>query len=245
MKLIRKILYKILGMKLFISLVSRIYLFLVNAGFLKSKYPELFHLEKIVKPGFTSVDIGANVGYYSFFMSKYSGKQGRVYAVEPIPLFAGIWKKNVRRTRIDNLTMLPYALGGENKTVQMGIPERDGVLHHGMTKITSTADEKYLKFFDVEMKIPDELFSQIEKIDFIKCDVEGYEFFVFSNMLKTLEKQRPLIQTELSGKENREKVFDLLVSKGFKPAILKNGAFCSINKEDIFNYENDFYFLPE
>lgn len=55
------------------------------------------------------------------------------------------------------------------------------------------------------MKVPNELFNNIEKLDFIKCDIEGYEFIAFSNMMDIIRKFTPIIQTELSGIKKQNK----------------------------------------
>lgn len=243
MKFIRKILLKILGLKCFLKLISSIYITLVNKGFLKKKYPELFYLKEIVKPNDVCIDIGANVGYYSIFLSKIVGRSGKVYAIEPIPLFAEIWKKNVKRSKINNLELYNYALGGTEENVKMGIPEVNGVLHHGMTKIVSTREEKYIKYFEVEMKVPDNLFSNLPKLDFIKCDVEGYESEVFSNMVNTIRKFKPVIQSELSGNENRLKVISILKNIGYNTFILKNNKLEAIEEENWLKVNQDFYFV--
>lgn len=244
MKTIRKILFKVLGLRRFIILVSRIYLCMVKKGFLKKKYPELFFLEKIVKPGFVCIDIGANVGYYSVMLAKFSGNTGRVFAVEPIPLFAEIWKKNIKRSGFKSPDLYVCALGSEEKIVRMGVPERNGVVHHGMTKITSTGDENYIKFFDVEMKIPDIIFANLEKVDFVKCDVEGYESEVFMNMKRILQNHLPLVQSELSGEENRIKVVKIFESLGYSVNVLENNNLRTVNQSEILKISSDFYFVP-
>ena len=65
-------------------------------------------------------------------------------------------------------------------------------------------------------------YAGIEKIDFIKVDVEGYESIVFENMTELLKKHKPFIQSELSGSENRNAVINLLKSIDYKVYILKN-----------------------
>ncbi|UOQ75718.1 FkbM family methyltransferase [Hymenobacter sp. 5516J-16] len=221
MKQLRKLLVRTLGFERYIRLVSRVYLRLVGAGWGRQKYPELFFLERIVKPGFVCIDIGANLGYYSVALSRLVGPQGQVLAVEPIPAFQAIWQDNVRLSGYQNLTLLPYALGGEQTTVQMGTPERDGLLHHGMTKVAaSNPQEQYARTYEVPMRVPDALFQNLPRLDFVKCDVEGFEYEVFRHMQATLRRFQPLIQTELNGLENRRAVAGLLATLGYKPFIL-------------------------
>src|SRR5437773_815579 len=98
MTFLRKFLLALLGKKGYYIIISRIYISLTSSGFLKKKYPELFYLNKIIKPGFVCIDIGANMGYYSTFMSRLAGKDGKVFSVEPVPLFADILKLNLHST---------------------------------------------------------------------------------------------------------------------------------------------------
>lgn len=244
MKAIRKLLVNLLGFEGYIRLVSSIYLKLVGAGLLAKKYPELFYLKKIIRPGFYCLDIGANLGYYSTFLSKLAGPSGKVLAVEPVPVFQEIWRDNVKASGVQNLELLPYALGGENTRIQMGTPERDGLLHHGMTKVTTSASEKYARTYDVEMKVPDELFGNLTRLNFVKCDVEGFEFQVFSHLQETLRKFKPLIQTELNGLENRQGVIRVLNNLGYQPYILSLNqtlVHCT-NPEQLNRHSGDFYF---
>lgn len=215
---------------------------MVSKGMLRKKYPELFYLETILKKGDTCIDIGANLGYYSTKMASVVGQEGCVYAVEPVPLFYSIWQKNTKA--FANVTLYPYALGEKEGAVKMGMPEKDGILHHGMTKIASSADEKYVEFFDAEMRNPDVLFSEIAQIDFVKCDVEGYEFHVFSNFIKTLSKHKPIVQSELSGAENRKNVINLFTGLGYKTMLLKNGMLELATEKDQLHVNQDFYFIP-
>ncbi|GAB3240397.1 hypothetical protein GCM10027346_34490 [Hymenobacter seoulensis] len=221
MKQLRKLLVRTLGFERYIRLVSRVYLRLVEAGWGRQKYPELFFLQQIIKPGFVCLDIGANLGYYSVALSRLAGPQGQVLAVEPIPDFQAIWKDNVQLSGVRNLTLLPYALGGSDTMVQMGTPERNGLLHHGMTKVAaSNPHEHYARTYEVPMRVPDTLFASLPRLDFVKCDVEGFEHEVFRHMQATLRRFRPLIQTELNGLENRRAVTSLLAELGYKPFVL-------------------------
>lgn len=242
-KIFRAFLFKLLGQEKYLTLVSNIYIRLIKAGFMKNKYPELFYLREIVKPGFVCLDIGANVGYYSAFLSLYAGKAGHVYAVEPVELFANVFAKNTSEFGLDNITLYRTALGGENKIIQMGTPIIDGVFRHGLTRVLNENDAPDMRTSNVEMRVPDELFSSLSRFDFMKCDVEGYEVFVLPHFIKTLGKFKPLIQMEISTEENRRQIFELLFPLGYSAYRLSNHSLEKMSTENALHYDSgDFYF---
>lgn len=247
MKLIRKILVKILGVKGYLRLISRIYIGMIRRGMLKDKYPEIHHLSELLKPGMTVVDIGANLGYYSSKMADEVGVGGKVIAIEPIPLFAEIFSKNCKRYK--QIHLHNVALGTEQKKVKMAIPVVNGLVRHGLTQVVDEKHDTKNKTelsFDVEMINGDELMQslQLEKIDYIKCDVEGYEQFVIPAMEATIDQYRPFLQIELGGKENRKNVVTFLKNKGYDVFILENQKLQPIEESKLFSYTQDFYFKP-
>ncbi len=160
MNYIKKILFRLLGTKKYLKLISRVYLILISMGFLKKHHPEIHFLKKIIKPNFVCIDIGANLGYYSYFLSLLSGINGKVYAVEPIELFAEIWEKNMKRSKYKNYHIYKVALGEDNKKIRMVTPVYKGVLHHGMTKIKTDKNEHAALETIAEMRKADIFFFQ-------------------------------------------------------------------------------------
>ena len=250
MKTIKQLLYKIFGLKTYLKIVSCVYIKYISYGFGKKKYAELHYLKNIIKQDFVCIDIGANLGYYSYFLSKILGNNGKLIAIEPVPLFGKIWRKNIKKSNSKNIIFYPYALGAENKNMKMEMPIINGNVRHGMTQIVDNVETNTIHnavktssfTFDVEMKIPDELFASIERIDFIKMDIEGYEHIALENMKKTLIKHKPLIQAELGGKENRQKSIKILLDISYKIYVLKDNELVEIDEKDIENYGGDFYF---
>jgi FkbM family methyltransferase len=246
MKLARKILVKLLGLTAYLKFVSRTYIKMIRKGKMEEQYAELYFVSKIVEEGATIVDIGANLGYYSYFMAKNMGAKGRLLAIEPIPLFVDIWKKNVKEFENLDIEMFNCALGSEAKEeVTMSIPIVNGVVRHGLTRIDEGHNGEVIKSFKVPMKVGDELIeaAKVSKIDYIKCDVEGYEQFVIPSLSQTIEKYRPLFQIELGGEENRRNVADFLVKKAYDIFILEGDLLHPIQKNDIFSVNQDFYFI--
>ncbi|MCX7863024.1 MAG: FkbM family methyltransferase [Bacteroidales bacterium] len=247
MKIIRKILYNSLGLKYYLRIISKIYIWLIKLGFFRQSYAELHFLKEIIKEGDVCIDIGANLGYYSYFMCRYVKPNGKVYAVEPVPLFRQIFEKNVHNKFKQSVVLLPYALGESERKIFMGMPVVDGIVHHGMTHVIENQKNKQTSIaltFEVEMKIPDQLFKNLERINFIKCDVEGYEYHIFTNMLQVLNAHKPVIQCEL-GEQFKEKTFNLMQQLGYEAFILNKQKLTQITKENLLAIKQDVYFFPK
>jgi len=248
MKTLRKLLVKIVGLKTYLSWISKIYIFLISKGYSKTKYAELYFTKQIVKEGDTVLDIGANLAYYSYFLADKVGQTGQLLAVEPIPLFAEVWRKNMRK--YSNFKLFNCALGNEEQTsVTMSIPIVNGVVRHGLTKIDGQGEESWgrLLEFKVPMHIGDSLLASenLKQLNFIKCDVEGYEQYVIPSLEKSITEFKPLIQIELNGKENRQNVTDFLVKLNYQVFILKQNKLNQLAVEDIHTVNQDFYFINE
>ncbi len=201
-----------LGPQKYLWVVSKLFFLSYFKGFLKGKpyfryhyfFPELIRQEDVV------IDIGANLGYYTVLFGK---KAKHVYAVEPVKLFRDILKKNTRTN--NNITILPYALGAEsNKTIEMGVPSGNKFFRHGLTHVVENKDEENTLTFQETMMRPDDLFGDFERVDYIKCDIEGYEKFVIPELLNIIEKHQPLIQLE-TDMENRTSIMPLLFSQNY------------------------------
>jgi hypothetical protein len=95
------------------------------------------------------------------------------------------------------------------------------------------------------MKVPDRLFASLTRLDFIKCDIEGYEHVAFSNMKQVINRFTPLIQSELGGEDNRNMVIKLLESLGYTTCILKNQRLTPADDNVKRVYQSDFYFVHE
>lgn len=242
-KKIRSLLQKTLGTESYLGFVSSTYIRLIKAGFLKEKYPELFFLKNIIKPGFVCVDIGANVGYYSVFLSKYAGISGKVHAIEPVPIFGNVFLKNTKKFALNNISLYRCALGSERKEVKLGTPVIDGVFRHGLTKIIENTTAENAETYQAQMEIADDLFAPIAKIDFLKCDVEGYEIVLFPQMKGTLSRCKPMIQIEISSKENREKIISILEPMSYKIYRLSQNNLIEMTTNEAIQFEGgDFYF---
>ena len=232
---IKRILYKCLPLKTYFSLLSKVYFISFRLGLLKGNriYEYPYFMKNILSKGDVCIDIGANLGYLSTLFSSLVGSSGKVYAVEPVKPVLAVLKQNSRNR--SNIEIMPYALGEENKTIQLAnsMVRKKGFMTSGGHSILDAQEEEGIKF-DAEMKKGSQVFGQMEKLDFIKCDVEGYEWIVLSELEPVISKHRPIILTETRG-PNRKKLLDYFASLNFNNYILENGKLIPATPENYWD----------
>ncbi|GBU07099.1 hypothetical protein AwDysgo_04300 [Bacteroidales bacterium] len=218
-KSLKSLAFKVLSTENYLRLLQRGYFFSYRMGLLKNNPDYAYHyfVKNLIDKGDTVLDIGANLGYYSKLFSQWVGAKGSVYSVEPIKLYNKIFNEATKSSR--NIILLPYALGLEEKKIQMVSTTSTGYLNTGLPHVYDAESDGEIDAqdfsFDAEMKIPAKLFADIDRIDYIKCDIEGFEDVVIVNMKDIIAKHLPFIQIELWGK-NETVVSELLHSLGYK-----------------------------
>ena len=216
---IKSLLFKLLGEERYLKVLNKGFFFMYNTGLLKSDEAYKYHYfaRQLIKEGDVVVDIGANLGYYTKLFSKWVGDSGKVFAIEPVPLYTRIIRWTCRNRK--NITLFPYALGTENKKVHLVTPDHFGYLRTGLPQVYDEKNNKALHeyefSFEAEMKKAYDLFDGFDKIDYLKCDIEGYERVVIPEILPVLSRLKPTIQIETNG-ENRTFIESLLSGAGFE-----------------------------
>lgn len=208
MKRIKSGLYALLGQRAYLRLVHLVFRLAYRSGWLRrdSNYAFHYFVSRLVKRGDYVIDIGANLGYFSMVFADLIGQEGRLWSVEPVPVYRQILMQFLGRR--SNVEILPYALGDQPGEVQMGVPGKHPY-RHGLTRIL-TGEEAMVTdhVFRVEVRTPGDLFGRLSRLDYVKCDVEGYESHILPLMFDLFQRFRPLVQVELA-RENRAAIFSL------------------------------------
>ena len=242
---IKQVLYKILGVRNYLIVVSRLFFISYSLGILKKNkiFDCHYFINKIIKKGDHLIDIGANLGYYSRLFAKLTGPKGRIYSVEPVTLFRKILSLNT--SGFQNTTIIPYALGSEdNKSIEMGIPKSNKYLRHGLTRVLGKNEIETFEFrFTEKMATPVTLFGNLERCDYIKCDVEGYEIHIIPQLGFLLEQFHPIIQIEIEP-VNRIAIAKFLSSFTYRAFYLKDGQLFHAG-ETSEESEGDLFFIPK
>jgi FkbM family methyltransferase len=158
----------------------------------------LYFLRDTMKSAYSGrgvfVDIGANTGQHSMFMSRYATE---VHAFEPWEPVLKRFRRMVDKNHIQNITIHPVGLGDKNSKEPFFKPPADNLGTGSFVKDFSS-ENSYEG--ELEIQIGDEALAKagVQSVALIKMDIEGYEKFAFKGLRNTLIKDRPIVEFELS-----------------------------------------------
>ena len=240
-KLFHRLLYRLLPLGGYLRVVSRMF-FIYRALGIGRHGRALeynYHLPQLVGQGATVIDIGANLGYYTRPLSAIVGDAGHIYAVEPVPVIFDVLKRNVVGRK--NVTLLNYALGSEERTIDMANDSVAAAGYFGTGRNFVSDGElsgEAIKF-SAEMRRGSELFANLERVDFIKCDIEGYERVVIPEMRAIIERHHPTVLIETDG-DTRHEIIEMFTQMGYRAYMLEGGKEVKLDaasdKDIIFRY---------
>ena len=240
-RLFHRILYRLLPLEGYLRVVSRLF-FLYRAlgiGRTGRALEYNYYLQQLVKEGDTAIDIGANLGYYTRPLADIVGATGEVYAVEPVPVIFSVLKRNVGGRK--NVVLLNYALGSEERTVEMANDSvaAAGYFGTGRNFVSDGELSGNAIRFSAQMVRGSRLFANLKRIDFIKCDIEGYERVVIPELQPLIERHHPTVLIETDG-ETRQEIIKMFSQMGYRAYMLENGKEVTLDaasdKDIIFRY---------
>ena len=191
-------------------------------------------------------DIGANIGWYSNHLSKMF-PNSTIYSFEPIPETFNQISANTELNGATNIRLNNLALSSKKEklvffyspTVTGASSSQNITENHNMTKLEIEADT--LDNFMIT--------NSITKLDFIKCDVEGAEYFVFQGGLETFKQYKPIVFTEMLRKwaakfgYHPNDIISFFSEIGYDCFYSQNGKLKSITRITDDTTETNFFFL--
>jgi FkbM family methyltransferase len=147
-------------------------------------------MQPFLKPGQVIVDVGANVGYMSRFFAQSVGPTGKVCAFEPNPMIFSLLKRNV--SKFKHAFAHNVALSTGAGEAQLFLAGRDHSVASFAREYSAThvfyQDSGELNSVSVKLVNGDDFLSKIDidKIDVLKIDVEGWELNVLDGLERTI-----------------------------------------------------------
>jgi FkbM family methyltransferase len=212
---------------------------------------ECSFVERFLNPGMTVLDVGAHHGFYTLLASRKVGSQGRVLAVEASPRESKKLQLHLAINRCKNVQLECCALGEAEGRAQLhvvlgGQSGRSSFRNPGASEPTVTIPV-HIKCLDSMLAAHD-----IERVDFMKVDVEGGELSVLKGGIELLSRRpRPVILLEVQDVRTREwgyparEIVQFLSTNGyhwFRPLL---GGTLEPIAADAQEYDGNFVAVPE
>ena len=186
------------------------------------------HLHKHIKNAKVVLDIGAHVGCHTLIYKRINDDCS-IYSFEMQSIIYELLKKNIAINHLQNVQAFNCAIGESIEMVTIADTIADGPnknekyaynkgkeYNFGGVSLGSGQQEILMITIDS---------LQLEACDFIKIDVEGFEYFVIKGASQTIQKYKPVIFYEENYKINSQSTTELLKSMGYN-------SFEMINEEN-------------
>jgi len=221
--------------------------------YMTGKSIEMGLLQFLCSPKKASVDIGANLGLFTYYLARYSSE---VYAYEPNPQPYRVLQYVIDK----NVKLEQAAMTDTNGEVELIVwRSSKGWTSNGAAiecNLEGNVDHTIIKVPGYRL---DDL--DLGEVGFIKIDTEGHEEAVLNGAIKTIETQRPNLFVEVEyfrTHEKESKVFSLLKDLNYDGFFLMDGVLTNISKFSVDKYQDrvacdnqnrryikDFIFLPK
>ncbi|RYG54589.1 MAG: FkbM family methyltransferase [Chitinophagaceae bacterium] len=148
-------------------------------------------LRKHVHAESVCLDVGANIGHHCLFMAQVA-KKGKVYAFEPIPELAHQLHDSIKKNGLQNIEVCNFGLSNVNEKKAAYIDKQN----MGRTTFHDRKEETVVQ--DLEVRVFDDYWNFRSRIDFVKMDVEGYEYYALQGMAKAIAHYHPVLLLEFT-----------------------------------------------
>jgi len=204
-------------------------------------------VKREINKGDIVVDVGASIGYFTLIFARAVGEEGHVFAFEPRPERFELLKKNIEINGYDNVTLEQMAVMDQNGEIEFHYSKSGKT---GFKLAISEQEKKILNEKGIAKTIRlEDYFKEknlLNKIKFIKSDVDGPEFSVLKSAGSILENKSLKIFFEwdcecikIAGDDPKE-ILELLNKNGFKiySPDFKNKRYFEVEKNQLLGLKS-------
>ena len=158
---------------------------------------EMGFVRRLLRPGMTTLDVGAHHGLYTLLLSKKVGGTGRVIAFEPSPREYRRLEKHLRFNRCSNVHVERGAAGSEAGEADLYLSNGFQDWYNSLRPLALPDSTSIVR---VRVRRIDDVLAEhsISTVDFIKLDVEGGELEALHGATRLLHGDtRPAILAEV------------------------------------------------
>jgi FkbM family methyltransferase len=170
---------------------------------------EVEMFRKVVKPGETVVEIGANIGTHTVYFAQAVGPHGRVWAFEPQRIVFQTLCANLALNNLTNVEALQVAVG--NAPGEIMVPLLD---YYQANNFGGVSLGHFSRGDPVQVITLDSL--NLPRCDLLKIDVEGMEAQVLEGAAATIARCQPYLYVENDRDDKSRPLIELINGMGYK-----------------------------
>ena len=204
------------------------------------------------------VDVGANVGMYSYALAR---RGALVHAFEPLAC-----RRHLEACQHPRIRLYGYALSNESGRLHMHVPLFNGRPNHARASIVPEEQQVATRDAVYEEVVVRTLDSfDLRGVTFIKIDTEGAELQVLGGARELIARDRPVMLIEIEqrhlGSTPIERALEQIEDMGYEGRFLRSGRLLDLSSFDLArdqlskveqveatgfasDYVNNFLFLP-
>jgi FkbM family methyltransferase len=207
-------------------------------------------IARLVPPASVVFDVGAHSGQYTKLLAS-AAAGGRVYAVEPGSYARSILRSVVWLHGLANVVVLPMALGAGSGLGTLTLPVKGrGSLGFGLAHLGApgnrweTVAQELVPLTTLDAMVAA---LELDRVDFVKADIEGWELRLLHGGRETLRRFRPRLMLELAEEhlaragDRLDDAFGFLKERGYAAFELAlGGELVPVTTR----HDGDFWFIP-
>jgi len=186
---------------------------------------ELMFLEHHLKPDDTFIDIGANIGIYTLLAAKLVEANGTVISFEPFEKNHAQLLKNIALNGFKNIRAEKKAIDSTSDWMTIFYDPKEANKGMASAYQTGLSEKEKVETISLDQYLNE---KEINKVDWIKIDIEGGEYPALLGMKETLQKYKPQIIIELDPEiiaktpYTNELISNFLIDLGYRKYFLNS-----------------------
>lgn len=176
---------------------------------------EFFSPEVQIAPGDVIFDVGGNVGTSALLFSRLTGPGGRVFSFEPI--FPEVLSRTVRESGIENVRVIPRGVSDASGTAEFAVTDL-GIDSRIASPSFANGRRRRIDLITLDQFVEE---AGLERVDFVKMDIEGAEELALRGAKQVIERFRPRwsiasYHTDPQGDKQHPKLISFLRKAGYR-----------------------------
>lgn len=171
---------------------------------------------RLLSNGSNALDLGAHTGKHTIPMAQAVGVEGQVFAFEPIQEKFVLLLNNLSKESLFNVGAFNVCCSRSNEVVDfVYLPTDPGKSAIHVRKVLETEGVQKVVRPCLAVRL-DDFLSNVDRLEFIKMDIEGAEFEAMLGAVDLISRTRPIIHMEIGPPSleafgtQPEEIFDFL-----------------------------------